>query len=75
MPVLQTGSKKGWQKGIFDDVIVEEWVETAIVTHGGVIRYLLSKLSPRNGDFWEWKVPHGNGFELVMVKQKKLSGG
>lgn len=37
----------------------------AIVTHGGVIRYLLSKYADEIRDFWEWKIPHDSGYELI----------
>ncbi|MGG1632775.1 histidine phosphatase family protein [Rossellomorea sp. NRS-1567] len=39
----------------------------AVITHGGVIRHLLTSLSPRNvhRTFWEWEVNHGAGYELV----------
>ena len=59
-----------------NELIVEEgFKRVAIVTHGGVIRYLLSKLVPEKRDFWEWKVPHGQGFELVYGQAMKHSGG
>lgn len=39
--------------------------KAVIVSHGGVIRYLLSKFSPIKSDYWDWKVPIGTGFELI----------
>ncbi len=36
----------------------------ALVTHGGVIRYLLTKYAPTQRSFWDWKVSHGTGVEL-----------
>ena len=48
----------------------------AIVTHGGVIRYLLSTYgSIEKRDFWEWKVSHGNGFELVWASKDAFRRG
>ncbi|MEK4031126.1 histidine phosphatase family protein [Pseudobacillus sp. FSL P4-0506] len=38
---------------------------TAIVTHGGVIRYLLTELAPDRKEFWEWKIENGHGYELA----------
>lgn len=37
----------------------------AIVTHGGVIRYLLSKYADEKRGFWEWDIPHDSGYELI----------
>ncbi|PLR77318.1 histidine phosphatase family protein [Bacillus sp. V3-13] len=36
----------------------------AVVTHGGVIRYLLMAYAPAEKDFWEWEIPHGSGYQL-----------
>ena len=66
--------EKGWQK-VFLMMLEEDMGRTAIVTHGGVIRYLLSKLSPEERHFWEWKVPHGNGFELVWSNKEAFRRG
>lgn len=38
---------------------------TVIMTHGGVIRSLLTKIAPMKKDFWEWETAHGKGYELV----------
>ena len=44
-PIFTRRVEKGWQ--ILNELIVEERFKSlAIVTHGGVMRYLLSKLSP-----------------------------
>lgn len=40
-----------------------------IVTHGGVIRYIVSKFVPSIA-FWELSVTHGHGIHLTLVKQK-----
>ncbi|WP_270180076.1 histidine phosphatase family protein [Alkalihalobacillus sp. CinArs1] len=37
----------------------------ALVTHGGVIRYLLTKYAPAQRTFWDWTIPHGTGVKLV----------
>ncbi|PLR86311.1 hypothetical protein CVD25_07395 [Bacillus canaveralius] len=36
----------------------------ALVTHGGVIRYLLMTYAPEEKNFWEWKIPFGSGYQL-----------
>jgi alpha-ribazole phosphatase len=45
-----------------------------IVTHGGVVKYLLSQFAPDTKDFWEWKVPHGGGYELLWPKEAWKGG-
>jgi alpha-ribazole phosphatase len=54
----------GWKR-VSEIISSKEVDKMAIVTHGGVIRYLLSTYGHIEKEFWEWKVPHGNGFELV----------
>ena len=54
----------GWKN--VSEIISSKGIEKmAIVTHGGVIRHLLSTYGSDEKEFWEWKVTHGNGFELV----------
>ncbi len=65
--------EKGWQK-VLTMMEKDNIHRMAIVTHGGVIRYLLSKLHEER-DFWEWKVPHGNGFELVWSSVEAFRRG
>ncbi|MCQ6276943.1 histidine phosphatase family protein [Bacillus sp. V3B] len=66
--------EKGWQK-VFLMMLEGDLGRTAIVTHGGVIRYLLSKLGHEERGFWEWQVPHGNGFELVWSTEEAFRRG
>ncbi|MCA1058608.1 histidine phosphatase family protein [Rossellomorea aquimaris] len=44
----------------------------AVITHGGVIRHLLTTLSPKEElrTFWDWEINHGNGYELVWEKEE-----
>ncbi len=65
--------EKGWQR-VVTMMNRDNIHHLAIVTHGGVIRYLLSKLHEER-DFWEWKVPHGNGFELVWSNREAFRRG
>ncbi|MDE3840695.1 histidine phosphatase family protein [Bacillus methanolicus] len=54
---------RGWNK--LKEEMLQNGVNRAIaVTHGGVIKYLLSKFAPYEQTFWEWKVKHGHGYEL-----------
>lgn len=66
--------ESGWKK-VIDMATNENLRKIAIVTHGGVIRYLLTKLNQEKKHFWEWKVPHGNGFELVWNSQDAFRRG
>ena len=64
----------GWQR-VFETVLKKNVNSVAIVTHGGVMRYLLSRLSQEERNFWEWKVPHGNGFELIWSSKETFRRG
>lgn len=55
----------GWEK-ITKKIISQNVRRCAIITHGGVIRYLLSEYAPIKSDFWSWQVLHHQGFELVF---------
>lgn len=57
--------ENGWDK-LVEIIISNGLVSPFIVTHGGVIRYLLSKFAPNEKEFWEWSIAHGSGFELVF---------
>ncbi|HJV31737.1 MAG TPA: hypothetical protein VJ558_06045, partial [Bacillales bacterium] len=41
---------------------------SAIVTHGGVIRYLLSLFAPQKKSFFDWKIPYGGEYQLIFTK-------
>lgn len=41
-----------------------------IVSHGGVIRYILSKLVPER-TFWEWNIKHGKAIRMLLTWQKE----
>lgn len=54
--------------------VVEEILDNSakgatIVTHGGVIRYLLTKYSGMGHTFFEWKIPYAHGYELIWGKE------
>jgi alpha-ribazole phosphatase len=66
--------KNGWDK--ITEEILSRGVETcAIITHGGVIRYLLTEFAPKPRNFWSWQVPHHQGFELVFEKENLRRSG
>ena len=41
-----------------------------VVTHGGVIRYVLSQYAPDVRPFWEWHVPFGEGVTLYNTRER-----
>lgn len=63
----------GWSK-VTDMIINLSLNKTAIVTHGGVIRAILSKWAPMEKGFWEWEVPHGKGYELIWNREDLRRG-
>ncbi|OZU87324.1 histidine phosphatase family protein [Virgibacillus indicus] len=57
--------ERGWN--ILAEIILQKGARKPfVVTHGGVIRYLLSKFSPDNKEFWEWSIPEATGYELIF---------
>lgn len=40
-----------------------------IVTHGGVIRQLHSMWSAEHKTFFDWKIPYGEGYQLIWTKK------
>lgn len=60
--------QNGWQ------LIKEKTLESgkqhvAVVTHGGVIRLLLSELAPGESSFFQWRVPLAGGYDIVWTKE------
>lgn len=66
--------ESGWQK-VQGIMLNKNIKRTAIVSHGGVIRSLLTKLGQGERKFWDWKIPHGTGFELVWENQEAFRRG
>lgn len=42
----------------------------AVVTHGGVIRFILHKLFSQEKSFFDWQIPYGGGYELTFDKNQ-----
>ncbi|MGE8207348.1 histidine phosphatase family protein [Heyndrickxia sp. NPDC080065] len=59
----------GWRK-LLDYLIKKDLNKALIISHGGVIRYLLSKFAPKEAGFWDWNIPHGTAFELKWTEKK-----
>jgi alpha-ribazole phosphatase len=60
---IQTGWEKAKRQIFKADV-----ASSAIVTHGGVIRYLMTLFAPQEKSFFDWKIPYGGGYELIFTK-------
>lgn len=65
--------EKGWEKAI-NQIQQTNATDVAIITHGGVIRYLLSHFAPKKISFFEWKIPFGGGYQLIWTKDSLRSG-
>ncbi|WP_313804367.1 histidine phosphatase family protein [Cytobacillus sp.] len=59
--------ESGWEK-IIERIMEEDIHRSAVMTHGGVIRYFLTKHAPYVKDFWEWDISHGKGYELIWTR-------
>jgi alpha-ribazole phosphatase len=65
--------EKGWEQ-IKKEIANQQVNSAAIVTHAGVIRYLLTKYGSIKKSFWDWYVPHGAGWELTFKSEKYRRG-
>ncbi|WP_217586157.1 histidine phosphatase family protein [Lentibacillus saliphilus] len=43
--------------------------EAAIVTHGGVLRYLLTSFAPEKRPFFDWTIPNNGGYRLEWTRE------
>ncbi|OOE04771.1 phosphoglycerate mutase [Anoxybacillus kestanbolensis] len=53
-----------------DDVVYRSVSHVVVVTHGGVIRYILSKYASDVRPFWKWHVPFGEGVTLYNTRER-----
>lgn len=56
---------KGWTK-ILTEVWKNNWKRSIVVTHAGVIRYLLASYAPEERTYWDWDVSHDDYYELAF---------
>ncbi|WP_261128903.1 histidine phosphatase family protein [Bacillus sp. Marseille-Q3570] len=70
---FQCRVQSGWNK-IVNRMFDAGCSRSAVVTHGGVIRLLLSEFAPVQKSFWQWAVPHEIGFELIFEKEALRRG-
>lgn len=59
--------ENGWEK-IVNKIFEVNASHAVIVTHGGVMRYLLTTYTSVSKSFFDWKVPHGGGYQLLWSK-------
>lgn len=48
---------------------------SVVVTHGGPIRYVLTKFAPQEDDFWSWDVKHGDQWTLSWSSRQCFEEG
>ncbi|WP_260871644.1 histidine phosphatase family protein [Bacillus sp. X1(2014)] len=63
----------GWSN-ITDELLMSNDKSAAVITHGGVIRYLLSMFAPVKREFWAWEVKHEQGYELIFERESLRRG-
>ena len=63
----------GWAK-ITEEILTSTVESCAVITHGGVIRYLLSRFSPLPKEFWAWSVNHDQGYKLIFERESLRRG-
>ncbi|MEH7073201.1 histidine phosphatase family protein [Neobacillus drentensis] len=63
----------GWGK-ITEEILASTLESCAVVTHGGVIRYLLSRFAPHEKEFWAWPAGHNQGYELIFERESLRRG-
>jgi alpha-ribazole phosphatase len=57
----------GWEK-VKMQIFKADAASSAIVTHGGVIRYLMTLFAPQKKSFFAWKIPYGGGYQLIFTR-------
>lgn len=65
--------QSGWEK-LVNKMIQEGFRSSFLVTHGGVIRYLLTQFAPVQRDYWDWNISHGTGYELTFELDRLRRG-
>ena len=59
---------KRWKSECYKHFLkqLKEFEQPVIITHGGPIRFLLTKFANVEKSFWDWEVPHGSMFTVAM---------
>ncbi|MGG4267142.1 histidine phosphatase family protein [Peribacillus simplex] len=69
-PAFSERVNNGWNQ-----LMVCEESQYALMTHGGVIRDLLVRYAPMEKSFFDWRISHGRGYELVWEDRSSLRRG
>lgn len=65
--------QNGWDQ-MTKAILAKNVKRCAVISHGGVVKYLLSKFAPEKKEFWSWEVPHGYGIELIFERERLRRG-
>lgn len=60
-------------QGLYD--VLSEYENPVIITHGGPIRFLLTKFGRVEKSFWEWNVLHGCSYKMQWNEKKDVLEG
>jgi len=63
----------GWNKMI-REAESNHWKRLFVVTHAGVIRYLLTRFAPDERAYWDWNVSHDYYYELLFTNKSFEKG-
>jgi alpha-ribazole phosphatase len=70
---FSTRVDSGWAK-MSEEMLTSGLQSCAVITHGGVIRYLLSRFAPDPNEFWTWQAYHDQGYELIFDREALRRG-
>ncbi|MBI0577088.1 histidine phosphatase family protein [Neobacillus cucumis] len=70
---FQDRIQDGWSQ-IVNKILLNNLQSCAVITHGGVVRHILTKFAPEIREFWEWQSPHHEGFELIFNREALRRG-
>lgn len=59
--------EQGWHD-VCEHIMNMQASSITIITHGGVIRHLLSKLASERQSFFSWEVPCAGGYQLTWSR-------
>lgn len=67
-PIFVERVEAGWEKLIHEEGLSK----IAVITHGGVIRYLLYKYGAEKKGFWDYSLSPGAGIELIWESKESF---
>jgi len=57
----------------FKEHIMKQETDTVYVTHGGVIRIIMSEIADKKVPFFNWEIPNGKGYILIVENKEVVS--